>query len=96
MCVCVCQCELSMRNTRGGVKQKDVQRAGETEIQQRHSGQREREREKEKRKSGGGDKKTFKGVNSRRVTIPSVVSIPPWHSPDKSALMLLIRQGREV
>lgn len=37
--------------------------------------------------------KTFKGVNSQRVTIPGVVSIPPWHSPDKSALMLLIREG---
>lgn len=38
-------------------------------------------------------KNTFKGVNSRRVTILGVVSIPPWHSPDKSALMLLIREG---
>lgn len=35
----------------------------------------------------------FKGVNSRRVTIPGVVSIPPWYSPDKSTLMLLIREG---
>lgn len=79
----------------GWCKTKDVKQAGETEIQQiTRGGEREGGRRKGKR-GGGGDKKTFKGVNSRRVTIPGAVSIPPWHSPDKSALLLLIRRGEK-
>lgn len=59
------------------------------------------EREQKKNRGIGDKRNTFKGVHSRRVTIPGVVSIPPWHSPDKRVLMLLIRErarngGREV
>lgn len=87
----VCQCELCVdEKNQGWCKTKDAKQAGETEIQQhtqckREGGERKREEEV--------IKKTFKGVNSRRVTIPGAASIPPWHSPDKSALMLLIRRG---
>lgn len=49
------------------------------------------ERRRRKEHKGGGDKEkeTFKGVNSQSVTIPGVVSRPPWYSPDN---MLLIRK----
>lgn len=47
------------------------------------------------KKKGGGDDKinTFKGVNSRTVTILGEVSIPLRRSPDKSILMPLIRRA---
>lgn len=92
-CSCVSVWTCGNEKNQGWCKTQDGRQAGETEIQQIHTAECKRERRKEKR--GGGDKKTFKGVNSRRVTILGVESIPSWHSPDKSALMLLIRRGEK-
>ncbi len=91
--VCVCQCEPAwMRKTRGDVTRK-TQNRQEAEIQQMHTV--ERGGEKRKEREVGVIKKTFKGVDSRRVTIPGVLSIPPWHSSDKKCLNAADKTGRK-
>lgn len=53
----------------------------------------QRKRRKNTKRKGGDKKNTFKGVNSQRVAIPGVVSIPSWHSPDKKCLNSADREG---
>lgn len=53
----------------------------------------QKKRRKNTKRTGGDKKNTFKGVNSQRVAIPGVVSIPSWHSSDKKCLNSADREG---
>lgn len=67
-----------------------VQNRNERNTASRGRGERE-----ERKKSSGGDKETFKAVNSQRVAIPGVASIPPWYSPDKKCLNAADKRRRK-